>query len=52
LKTLKDLIVESDHIMKDFPLDWLEEGANGYHTDFSWKLTLLNFLWDEALGMH
>jgi len=39
--------------MKDFPLNWLEEGASGYHNlDFSRKLTLLNFLWDEAFGMH
>jgi len=53
LKTLKDLIVEYDHIMKDFPLNWLEEGASGYHnSDFSRKLTLLNFLWDEVFGMH
>ncbi|QCD93235.1 hypothetical protein DEO72_LG5g1307 [Vigna unguiculata] len=51
LKALKDLIAESDYIMKDFPLDWLEEGASGYHNlDLSRKLTLLNFLCDEALG--
>jgi len=51
LKAPKDLIAESDHIMKDFSLDWLEEGASGYHNfDLSRKLTLLNFLCDEALG--
>ncbi|XP_047150579.1 uncharacterized protein LOC124822601 [Vigna umbellata] len=51
LKALKDLIAESDHIIKDFPLDWIEEGTSGYHNlDLSRKLTLLNFLCDKALG--
>jgi len=51
LKALKDLLAESDHILKDFPLDWLEEGTNGYYNlDLSLKLTLLKFLCDEALG--
>ena len=52
LKALKELIAESDHIMKDFPLDWLEDGTNSaYHNlDLSIKLSLLNFLCDEALG--
>lgn len=51
LKALKDLIAESDHIIKDFPLDWLEEGTSGYHNlDLSSKLALLNFLCDKALG--
>ncbi|KAL2976884.1 hypothetical protein AAZX31_13G033500 [Glycine max] len=50
LKPLEDLIAGSDHILKDFPLDWLQEGVGGYYNlDLSKKLTLLNFLCDEAL---
>ncbi|KAG4911906.1 hypothetical protein JHK82_052493 [Glycine max] len=51
LKPLEDLITESNHILKDFPLDWLQEGVSGYsNLDLSKKLTLLNFLCDEALA--
>ncbi|TKY46536.1 Cell division cycle-associated 7 protein [Spatholobus suberectus] len=51
LKPLEDLITESDLVLKDFPLDWLQEGISGYYNlDLSKKLTLLNFLCDEALG--
>ncbi|XP_027925194.1 uncharacterized protein LOC114182508 [Vigna unguiculata] len=45
LKASKDLIAESDHIIKDFPLDWLEEGASRYHNlDLSRKLRKLTLL--------
>ncbi|KAH1192966.1 Cell division cycle-associated 7-like protein [Glycine max] len=51
LKPLEDLITKSNHILKDFPLDWLQEGVSGYsNLDLSKKLTLLNFLCDEALA--
>ncbi|XP_027359018.1 uncharacterized protein LOC113867764 [Abrus precatorius] len=51
LKALKDLITESELVLKDFPLDWLEEGISGYcELDLSTKLRLLNFLCDEALS--
>ncbi|XP_020233922.1 uncharacterized protein LOC109814014 isoform X2 [Cajanus cajan] len=51
LKPLEDLITESNVVLKDFPLDWLREGINGYNNlDLSSKLSLLNFLCDEALG--
>ncbi|XP_061364351.1 uncharacterized protein LOC133307807 [Gastrolobium bilobum] len=51
LKALEDLITESDLVLKEFPLDWLKEGISGYYDlDLSKKLTLLNFLCDEALG--
>lgn len=52
LKALEDLISESSDLeLKDFPLDWLKEGINGYYDlDLSNKLRLLNFICDEALG--
>ncbi|XP_020233910.1 uncharacterized protein LOC109814009 [Cajanus cajan] len=51
LKPLEDLITKSNLVLKDFPLDWLQEGISGYyHLDLSKKLILLNFLCDEALG--
>ncbi|RDX95858.1 hypothetical protein CR513_21553, partial [Mucuna pruriens] len=50
LKPLKNLITESYLVPNDFPLDWLQEGIDGYYNlDLSKKLTLLNFLCDEAL---
>ncbi|KAE9590275.1 putative transcription factor C2H2 family [Lupinus albus] len=51
LKALEDLISDESLVLKDFPLDWLNEGITGYHNlDLSKKLMLLNFLCDEALG--
>ncbi|KAK7266761.1 hypothetical protein RIF29_19416 [Crotalaria pallida] len=50
LKALEELISESI-LLKEFPSDWLVEGMVGYHNlDLSKKLSLLNFLCDEALG--
>ena len=50
LKPLEEIITEFDHILEEFPLGWLQEGINGYYNlDLSKKLTLLNFLCDEAL---
>ncbi|MCI14468.1 zinc-finger of monoamine-oxidase A repressor R1, partial [Trifolium medium] len=51
LKVLEDLITESDLGLKEFALDWLNKGINGYNDlDISKKLILLNFICDEALG--
>ncbi|CAL0321679.1 unnamed protein product [Lupinus luteus] len=51
LKALEDLISDESLVLKEFPLEWLNEGINGYHNlDLSKKLMLLNFLCDEALG--
>ncbi|XP_058773271.1 uncharacterized protein LOC131647390 [Vicia villosa] len=51
LKILQDLIIKSDLVLKEFPIDWLNEGIGGYYDlDISKKLTLLNFICDEALG--
>ncbi|XP_019452996.1 PREDICTED: uncharacterized protein LOC109354749 isoform X1 [Lupinus angustifolius] len=51
LKALEDLISDESLVLKEFPLDWINEGINGYHNlDLSKKLMLLNFLCDEALG--
>ncbi|XP_019453000.1 PREDICTED: uncharacterized protein LOC109354749 isoform X5 [Lupinus angustifolius] len=50
LKSLRDLISGS-LVLKAFPLDWIQEGNDGYCSlDVSKKLTLLNFLCEEALG--
>ncbi|KAJ1412773.1 Zinc-finger domain of monoamine-oxidase A repressor R1 [Sesbania bispinosa] len=51
LQALEDLITESDLVLKDFSLNWLKEGIGGYYDlDLSKKLTLLNFICDEALS--
>ncbi|CAI8583080.1 unnamed protein product [Vicia faba] len=51
LKVLEELITESDLILKEFPLDWLNKGVSGYYDlDLSKKFILLNFICDEALG--
>ncbi|XP_057737982.1 uncharacterized protein LOC130955181 [Arachis stenosperma] len=50
LKALEDLISESKLALEGFPLDCFKEGIGGYHElDLSKKLSLLNFLCDEAL---
>ncbi|CAL0321680.1 unnamed protein product [Lupinus luteus] len=50
LKSLHDLISGS-LVLKVFPLDWIQEGNDGYYSlDVSKKLNLLNFLCEEALG--
>ncbi|KAJ1412774.1 WHIM1 domain [Sesbania bispinosa] len=51
LEALEDLITESDLVLRDFPLDWLNEGIDGYYDlESSKKLALLNFICDEALS--
>ncbi|MED6160643.1 hypothetical protein PIB30_053291 [Stylosanthes scabra] len=50
LKALEDLISESELARSGFPLDWFNGGIGGYHElDLSKKLSILNFLCDEAL---
>ncbi|KAJ1438668.1 WHIM1 domain [Sesbania bispinosa] len=52
LEALKDLFTESTLVIKDFPLDWLKEGIDGYYDmELSNKLALLNFICDEALNI-
>ncbi|WVZ14107.1 hypothetical protein V8G54_011673, partial [Vigna mungo] len=51
LKHLEDLIMQSYHLLNDFPLDWFQEGISGYYKmDFSKKFILMTFLCDEALN--
>ncbi|GAU27356.1 hypothetical protein TSUD_55080 [Trifolium subterraneum] len=51
LKVLEELIIASNHVLKEFPVDWLKKGNSGYDDlDFSRKLILLNVICDEALG--
>ncbi|KAJ1412779.1 Zinc-finger domain of monoamine-oxidase A repressor R1 [Sesbania bispinosa] len=51
LEALEDLITESNLVLRDFPLDWLNEGIDGYYDlESSKKLALLNFICDKALS--
>ncbi|WVZ14108.1 hypothetical protein V8G54_011674 [Vigna mungo] len=51
LKHLEDLIMQSYHLLNDFPLDWFQEGISGYYKmDLSKKFILMTFLCDEALN--
>ncbi|KAL5080451.1 hypothetical protein RYX36_008872 [Vicia faba] len=51
LKILQDLIIKSNLVLKDFPIGWLNEDIGGYYDlNISKKLTILNFICDEALG--
>ncbi|WVZ14110.1 hypothetical protein V8G54_011676, partial [Vigna mungo] len=51
LKHLEDLIMQSYHLLNDFPLDWFQEGISGYYKlDLSKKFKLMTFLCDEALN--
>ncbi|CAJ2662076.1 unnamed protein product [Trifolium pratense] len=51
LKVLEELTIASDLVLKDFPVDCLKKGNSGYcNLDMSNKLSLLNFICDEALG--
>ncbi|XP_052723444.1 uncharacterized protein LOC108346104 isoform X2 [Vigna angularis] len=51
LKHLEDLIMQSYHLLNDFPLDWFQEGISGYYKlDLSKKFKLMTLLCDEVLN--
>jgi len=44
-------MMQSHHILNDFPVNWFQEGISGYFKlDLSKKFRLMTFLCDEVLN--
>ncbi|QCD94387.1 hypothetical protein DEO72_LG5g2470 [Vigna unguiculata] len=51
IKHLEGLMMQSHHILNDFPVNWFQEGISGYFKlDLSKKFRLMTFLCDEVLN--